>query len=430
MRSSYQLSRTRASDPSAPDEDCFQTTVNMHFVRLLVSLLAAVVVSMSPTALESWSAYATVASKSPTPARVIRVGPSHDVRTLRKAAEIARDGDVVEVEAGDYHRDTAVWTQKNLVIRGAGARARLIADGAEMAEGKAIFVIRGDNVTIENLAFVGARVPDRNGAGVRHERGRLTVTNCLFEDNENGILTSNDANSELHIADSTFLNNGAGDGYSHNLYAGTIAALSVTASYFGPARKGHLLKGRAKATSVTYSRLTGESGSSSYEIDVSNGGVFKAIGNLIQQGSATENSVIVSYGAEGYRWPANHAHIAFNTLINDRSQSGIFVAIRSGPAEAVISNNILVGSGELQVKTQAEVKGNVQARTQDFVDPAQFDYRLRVGSRFDGAAGAVGTVGSEKAPTREYRHTAGSVELSGLTALTPLSPGAFQRLAR
>ena len=81
------------------------------------------------------------------------------------------------------------------------------------------------------------------------------------------------------------MNNGAGDGYSHHLYAGTIATLHVSASYFGPARTGHLLKSRAKATSVFYNRLTGEGGTSSYEIDIPNGGDFKAIGNLVQQGN-------------------------------------------------------------------------------------------------------------------------------------------------
>ena len=87
---------------------------------------------------------------------------------------------------------------------------------------------------------------------VRLERGRLRWLDASFEGNENGILTSNDASIELHVSESTFLNNGAGDGYSHHLYAGRIATLEVTGSYFGPARMGHLLKSRAKTTSVLY----------------------------------------------------------------------------------------------------------------------------------------------------------------------------------
>ncbi len=384
-------------------------------MRRFVSLIAFVVSSVPLAAAAS---------------NIIRVGPSHEIRTLQKAAEIARDGDVVEVEAGDYRRDVAVWTQNNLVIRGIGERPRVVADGVAMAEGKGIFVVRGSNTTIENLAFSGARVPDLNGAGIRLEGGRLTIIKCLFEDNENGILTSNDSSIELRVADSTFVNNGAGDGQSHNLYAGTIAVLEVTGSYFARSRTGHLLKSRAKATSVLYSRLTGEGGSSSYELDLPNGGALRAIGNLIQQGNQTENPVLVSFGAEGYRWPVNHAHIAFNTLVNDRSQGGAFISVRSGPAEAVITNNIMVGRGELDMKAPAVVKNNVQARLDDFVNPAQFDYRLHPGSKLAGSSGAVSTFKKNDLPTREYRHAAASVELPGLTQLTPLSPGAFQRLAR
>ena len=122
-----------------------------------------------------------------------------------------------------------------------------------------------------------------------------------------------------------------GMGASHHLYAGTIALLDVRSSYFGPARIGHLLKSRAKVTSVFYNRLTGEGGTSSYEIDIPNGGDFKAVGNLVQQGNQTENHALISYGAEGYRWPLNHVHIVFNTLVNDRQQGGVFVFMRVGP---------------------------------------------------------------------------------------------------
>ena len=67
----------------------------------------------------------------------------------------------------------------------------------------------------------------------------------------------------------------------------------------------------------------------------------------------------------------------------------------------------------------------------DFADPGKFDYRLRAGSPLVGQAGFRGGIGSDiPLPLREYVHAASSCPIEGFTSLTPLSPGAFQRLAR
>ena len=75
-----------------------------------------------------------------------------------------------------------------LTLRGIGqGRVKLPANGKH-AGGKAIWVIAGNDVTVENIEFSGARVPDRNGAGIRPEGQNLTVRNCRFYDCEDGIL--------------------------------------------------------------------------------------------------------------------------------------------------------------------------------------------------------------------------------------------------
>ena len=173
---------------------------NMH--RFLSLPILAALGALLTTAAAS-EERAPISDKPAAAAKVIRVGAAREIRTLRDAAKIARDGDTIEVDAGDYSGDTAVWTQRELTIRGMGQRPRLVADG-HAAEGKGIFVIKGSNITLENLGFFNARVKDRNGAGVRLDRGHLTVINCVFENNENGILTSNDKGIELHVRDSTF----------------------------------------------------------------------------------------------------------------------------------------------------------------------------------------------------------------------------------
>lgn len=100
----------------------------------------------------------------------LRVGPTRAIRTLGEAARRARDGEVIEIDAGEYRAPSAVWTQNDLLIRGLrdprgmAPRVVLIADGAS-AEGKAIWVVRGGRVRIEDIEFRGARVASGNGAG-------------------------------------------------------------------------------------------------------------------------------------------------------------------------------------------------------------------------------------------------------------------------
>ena len=292
------------------------------------------------------------------PKRVIRVGKTGEVRSIAEASRVARSGDVVEIEAGEYRRrrGSVVAERPNHSRRQRHGEARR---RGRLGGGKGTWVVRGERLTVENVAFVGARAPDRNGAGIRLEQGLLTIRNCLFEDNENGILTNNDAGIELVIEHSEFVRNGAGDGQSHNLYVGSIARLAVTGSYFHVARVGHLLKSRAKESQILYNRLTDEpDGRASYELEFPAGGLAIVLGNLIQQGPRTENSVIVSMGAEGYRWQRNELHFAHNTVVNDRPEGGVFILAKPGNASVRVVNNLFVGKGTFELNAAHELLGN------------------------------------------------------------------------
>jgi hypothetical protein len=395
--------------------------------RLLVTLPAAAVLGAG--CCESAARQVRALPPPSIAGRTLQVGPERSIRTLREAAHLARDGDTVLVDAAEYRGDAAVWPQSSLLIRGEGGRANLHADGVS-AEGKALFVVRGVDVRILNFSFAGARVRDRNGAGIRLERGaRLTVENCRFDDNENGILTANDAAGELHVVDSAFTNNGAGDGQSHNLYVGAIGKLTVVGSYFARARVGHLLKTRARESIIAYSRLSSEDGTSSYELEFPAGGHGQVIGCVIQQGPRSENSTIVSFGTEGYRWDRNELDISFCTIVNDSAARGTFVRVAGGPASLAMMDNLLVGRGTMDMGVATARARNAEAVSSDFSDAARLDFRLRLSSKHVGAAGMAGEVGRDRElPTREYLHPAGSHPLDRFSNLTPVSPGAFQRL--
>ena len=277
---------------------------------------------------------------------VLSVGPDRKIKTISAAAKMAGNHAIIEVDAGEYAGDVAVWSQDQLLIRAVGGRVKLVAAGAS-AEGKAIWVIRGNQVSVEGFDFSGARVPSKNGAGIRFEKGQLTVRDCTFTNNENGILTGNAPDLELRIENSEFGFNGHGDGQSHNLYAGTIAHLSVTGSYFHHAKVGHLLKSRAAINYIVNNRLVDETGGrASYELEFPNGGVAYVVDNVIGQSTTTENPHLISFGVEGYKWPRNELYLQNNTLINPLPD-GVLLRVSPG-ADAVQSlGNVLVGSGKL-----------------------------------------------------------------------------------
>lgn len=361
---------------------------------------------------------------------VVRVGPGRSLRTIAAAATVARDGDLVEIDAGDYIGDTATWTQRKLTIRAVGGRARLIADGLG-AEGKAIWVIRNGVFDVANIDFIGARVEDKNGAGIRFENGHLKVRDCLFWDSDNGILSSGGSghqNDVLSIENSEFGYNGHGDGFSHNLYVGQIGLLSITGSYFHHAYLGHLIKSRAARSVIVYNRLTDESGGrASYELEFPNGGLAVVVGNIIQQARSTENSTMISFGAEGYVGQMRSLYLASNTLVNDQPLGGAFARVAPGADVVVAANNLLVGKGRIHTQDRLNVANNVHVDWDAFAQPVRYDYRLR-GKGLDRryAPGLPPAPdGVDLVPRLEYAHPHRLQPIEG----APKYPGALQSIA-
>jgi hypothetical protein len=263
----------------------------------------------------------------------------------------------------------------------------LLALGAA-AQDKGIWVVRGGTMVVQGIDFSGAKSSYRNGAGIRFEKGRLTIKDCSFTNNENGILTSSDQDAELTIENSEFGFNGFGDGQSHNLYVGRIRKLTVTGSYFHHANVGHLLKSRATENHILFNRLTDETGGrASYELEFPNGGIAYVLGNIIEQGARTENPTMISYGAEGYVWPKNELYLVGNTLVDDRAAGGKWLVVKpvaKGTPEAPTTpvlvtalNNLLVGNGPLDAGIAGKIGNNVNVDRAIFVDASQQDYRLR-----------------------------------------------------
>jgi MYXO-CTERM domain-containing protein len=352
------------------------------------------------------AALALVLASSSAWAATRAVGPGKTYAKPCAAIAAAQDGDVIEIDAGgDYAGDVCAIARSGLTLRGVGGRAHIDAAG-KASGGKGIWVIQGANTTVENIELSGAKVPDLNGAGIRQEGAGLVVRGCFFHDNENGILSG--GGGEILIEGSEFARNGAGDGYSHNMYIGHEKKLTVRWSYSHHAMSGHLIKSRADENHILYNRLMDEAdGTSSYALNLPNGGTSFVIGNLIQQGPRTENAAIVAYGEEGTTNPKSDLYVVNNTFVNDRG-SGTFLQLAATAAPAVVRNNIFAGGGTVTNQVTAVMAGNFATGDPLLVDRAAYDYHLRPGSPCVDTGVEAGTAGvTSLAPEEQYVHPAG-----------------------
>jgi hypothetical protein len=297
-------------------------------------------------------------------------------------ANVVQDGDTIYIDAGKYigQASLAIWSKKNLFIKGIGESPKMIADGKYIL-GKGIWVCGGNNISIENISFSGAKVPDQNGAGIRLDGVGLTIRQCHFQDNENGILTSNPYDGDITIEFSVFDRNGYGDGFSHNLYIGHVNKLIFRFNYSHHAKIGHNLKSRAKENYIAYNRIMDEeTGNSSRLIDISNGGYAMILGNLLMQGPNAENNNLIGYGKEGLNAAVkNEIYVINNTMVNKRTASCIFIDINDGVRESKVSNNIFWGTGIVSKGKVNEMKNNLVENDITklfFKDESMFDYRL------------------------------------------------------
>src|SRR5262245_44852232 len=117
---------------------------------------------------------------------VLTVGSGQQYATLSAAVAASHDGDTIYVQAGTYANDVASVTN-DISIVGVGGMAHFVCDGTIPIPNRKAILVTNAKVTLDHLEFSGAVVPDGNGAGVRFDGGNLTITNCYFHNNQDGL---------------------------------------------------------------------------------------------------------------------------------------------------------------------------------------------------------------------------------------------------
>lgn len=338
------------------------------------------------------------------------VGPGRNYEKPSQVSTLVSDGDTVMIDPVEYLRDVCIWKANDLFIAGNGGIAHLNADRTAYG-GKAIWVVAGNNATISNIKFSNCSVVDRNGAGIRLEGTHLTVSNCIFKQNQNGILAGDNRESDILVESCEFDNNGAGDGFSHNIYINHVRSLRFFYNYVHHAYYGHELKSRAHKNLILYNRISNEDGDASYEIDLPNGGPALIMGNIIQQSKFSDNNTFISYAREGFSNPGPHnLYFVYNTVVNNEDK-GILLNVQSKSDTILFANNLISGKlSNISGLPNALLNfGNiihVQQDSMGFVDAEKYNYHLINTSPAIDASMPLsgGMLGYELLAEKEYVH--------------------------
>lgn len=288
-------------------------------------------------------------------AKTFEVGPEKQYKTLNDGLDAAADGDRIVIDQGE-HFDCAIIKLNDIVIEGAGKDGSTILTDKACA-GKALLITSGDNITIRNLTLTRARVPDKNGAGIRAEGKSLIVERVKFINNQNGILSGSRPDGTIIIRDSDFVRNGICDpSCAHGVYIGNSKLLRIENSRFSDTRQGHHIKSRAARTEIIGCTIAdGPNGTASYLIEIPNGGSVLIRDNTMEKGPKAENrSTAISIGAEGVTQATKEIMIVNNKFTNAGRYNTYFVTNLTA-TEAVLKGNKLTGQIE-PLKGDGEVQ--------------------------------------------------------------------------
>jgi hypothetical protein len=282
-------------------------------------------------------------AQSGAPYTVVETGKGY--ARLQDAVSAIGDGrGTVRIASGRF-RDCAVQEAGDVTFSAAVA-GQSVLEG-EACEDKAALVLRGRTTHVEGLVFVNQKSGAGNGAGIRAEKGRISVSQSWFRDSQQGILSADEPNSTLTVDKSTFTRLGTCEfsaGCAHSIYVGGFGALTVTRSRFEIGRGGHYVKSRAAKVAVLASSFDDSQGKwTNYMIDLPAGATGKIAGNWFVQGQHKENySAFIAVGAEsrtnssaGLRIEGNDAR-----LVPGLDRDSVWVADWSGDRLA-IGRNVL-----------------------------------------------------------------------------------------
>jgi MYXO-CTERM domain-containing protein len=288
----------------------------------------------------------------------------------------------------------------------------------------------GTNITIESIVFKDCRTSTADSAGIRYYEGAsITVRNCVFQDNDNGITGGTQSSTAL-VEYCEFDHNGNANAPSsaptHNLYiyGGTF---TLRYSWVHDPLQGQNFHIRAQTSTLEYNwfaRAASYEGDLMTDDDYSGGGSFTQSmvfrGNVVFEGTTQSNNsqIIAMYNDTGASGLTLQTHVLYNTFIGSDSHADfVHVSNADGtPMVTAIEDNVIAGAAaavHVEDSTHATVSGTNRMTTGSdptpltgtvtgadpgFVDAGAEDFHLGMGSTAIGAASS----GLMDLPDAEY----------------------------
>jgi hypothetical protein len=260
---------------------------------------------------------------------------------LLEAKSAIKDGSQIYLKAGIYTKGLYIKASDISII---GEKNVIFDDAA--VDGKAAFVLTGNNVLVESIECRNIYVKDLNGACIRFEGKNLTVRDVFAHDSQSGIMTNTNYDSFLHIEFSKFENLGGkatGRGYAHAIYANVGEFVFSDSQVLSVGKQGSGLKSRSRKTVVINSILASLNAKDSRLIDVANYGELIIKDSILQQGNNSSNSQLIAYGLEKQKrkFEVNRIEITNNLFLLDRKKANVIILQKQADSINIYDNTMI-----------------------------------------------------------------------------------------
>lgn len=278
------------------------------------------------------------------PEDLIQIGPGkiligdREFSSLQLALDNIQAGDTLELGSGVYKTPVTITKDRVTVV----GKGRVVFDGA-VAEGKAAFVIKGDDFKLYNIECKGIEVSDQNGACVRMEGTNLVLRHVYFHNSEEGVLTGYKPGF-VKVEDSRFELLGKG-GQAHGIYMGEGDLHIEDSLFIAAVDEGHEIKSRAKTTKILRTVVASLSSNDSRLIDISNGGVLIVTDSILEKGPRSSNADLIGFGLEG-SVSNNHVELKNNIFIMERDGFNNLFHAAEGLVDPIIDSNVVVSNND------------------------------------------------------------------------------------